>query len=384
MSKLEKFISGLSLQVLIVAGIFLLMFLIQLYFFLRFYRRAFFKKSFVYRKTENSSESVSIIICARNEASNLEKNLPLILSQDYPDYEVIVVNDRSEDETEEVLKRFAAHFPRLHISEVRKDPMFTHGKKLALTLGIKASSNEWLLLTDADCTPAGKNWLSNMQRNFTNDKDIVLGYGGYIKERGLINLLIRYETVFTAMQYMGMAVAGKPYMGVGRNLAYRKSVFFSNKGFASHSNLYSGDDDLFVNETANSSNVAVEMHPESFTWSEAEKTFNDWYIQKKRHLTTAPRYSFKTKFRLIVENISRILFVASFIYLLITYPYPEYVLVVFGILLLLKGIIYKIVFTRLNESILFLTSPFIDLIIPLFYSYIHLSNLFERKRRRWN
>jgi hypothetical protein len=212
----------------------------------------------------------------------------------------------------------------------------------------------------------------------------VLGYGGYKKQKGLLNLLIRFETVFTAMQYFGMAVAGKPYMGVGRNLAYRKTVFFSNKGFASHSNLFSGDDDLFVNETSNSSNVGIELHPESFTWSDAETTFKNWFLQKKRHLTTAPRYSFKTKFRLILENISRVLLLASFIYLLVTYPYPEYVLIIFGLLLLLKGIVYKIVFTRLNESILFLPSLILEPMIPLFYSYLHFTNLIERKRRRWN
>jgi cellulose synthase/poly-beta-1,6-N-acetylglucosamine synthase-like glycosyltransferase len=283
-----------------------------------------------------------------------------------------------------LLKQLATKYPHLRVSEVRNDPMFTHGKKLALTLGIKAASNEWLLMTDADCTPAGKNWLSQMQKNFTAHKDIALGYGGYKKEKSLLNLIIRFETVFTAMQYFGFAMAGKPYMGVGRNLAYRKTVFFNNKGFATHSSLNSGDDDLFVNETSNSFNVAVEMNPDSFTWSEGEKTFKDWYMQKKRHLTTSPRYSFKTKFRLILENLSRLVFLASFIYLLFTYPFPEFVLIIFGILLLIKGIIFKIVFSRLNENILFLPSLFFESLIPLFYSYIHFINLIERKRKRWN
>ncbi len=372
------------MHVLIVAGLFMLMFFIQLYYYLRYYRKAFLKKSSIYGKAEIPHEPVSIIICARNEAPNLEKNLPLILEQDYPGFDVIVVNDRSEDETAELLKRLSTKYPHLHVSEVRNNPVFTHGKKLALTLGIKASANEWLLLTDADCTPDGKNWLSRMQKNFTKNKDIVLGYGGYKKEKGILNLLIRFETVFIAMQYYGMALAGKPYMGVGRNLAYRKTVFFKNKGFATHSNLYSGDDDLFVNETSNSSNVAVEMHPESFTWSDSEKTFKNWFIQKKRHLSTGPRYSFKSKSRLILDNVSRTLFIACFIYLLITFPYREYVLIIFGILLLLKGIVYKIVFTRLNEGILFLPSLVLESLIPLFYSYLHFINLIERKRRRWN
>jgi len=382
--QLEKYISGLRLDILIIAGLFLMMFLVQVYYYLRYYRKAILKKASIFNKVPYKPEPVSIIICARNEASNLEKNLPLVLEQDYPEFEVVVVNDRSEDDTEDVLKRLSAKYPHLRISEVRNNPMFTHGKKLALTLGIKASSNDWLLMTDADCQPAGKNWLALMQQNFTNDKDLVLGYGGYKKEKGILNLLIRFETAFTAMQYMGMAVAGKAYMGVGRNLAYRKKLFFDNKGFASHSSLYSGDDDLFVNETANASNVAVEMRPDAFTWSDAEKTFHSWLLQKKRHLTTGPRYSKKTKFRLIAENLSRFFFLVSFIYLLFTYPYLGYPLILFGLLLILKAIVYKIMFTRLNESILFLPSLVIEPIIPLLYSYIHLSNLFERKRTRWN
>jgi len=382
--KLEKYISGVGFHILIVAGLFILMFLIQSYYYLRYYRKAFLKKSAIYGKPDISPETVSIIICARNEASNLEKNLPLILEQDYPEFEVIVVNDRSEDETETLLKLLATKYPHLHVSEVRNDPKFTHGKKLALTLGIKAAKSEWLLMTDADCTPAGKNWLSVMQKNFTQNKDIVLGYGGYKKEKGFLNMIIRFETVFTAMQYFGLANAGKPYMGVGRNLAYRKTVFFSNKGFASHSNLNSGDDDLFVNETSNASNVAIEMHPDSFTWSDGEKTFKNWYAQKKRHLTTSPRYSFKTKSRLIIENVSRLILLFSFIFLLFLYPFPELAIIIFAIMLLIKAIIFKIVFTRFQETILFIPSLFFESLIPLFYSYIHLINLIERKRRRWN
>ena len=383
-NNLENYFTGLELDIKIVAGIYILMFFIQSYYYLRYYRKAFFKNKSIYKKPALPAEPVSIIVCARNEASNLRKNLPLILEQDYPEFEVIVVNDRSEDETEEILKELATNYNNLRVSGVRNDPMFTHGKKLALTLGIKASCYDWLLLTDADCQPAGKNWLYRMQQNFAPDIDIVLGYGGYKKGKGIINLLVRFETLFTAMQYLGMAAAGKTYMGVGRNLAYRKTLFFNNRGFASHSNLYSGDDDLFVNETANSTNTAVEMHPESFTWSDAETTFKSWFFQKKRHLTTGPRYSFITRFRLILENISRVLFLLTFIYLLFRFPDPEYVLAVFGLMLLLKIIVYKIVFSRLNEGFLFLPSLVIEPLMPFFYSYLHFINLIERKHRRWN
>lgn len=338
----------------------------------------------IYNKPFNPPEPVSIILCARNEAGNLEKTLPVLLRQDYPEYEVIVVNDRSEDETREVLNRFAIQYKHLKISEVRNDPVFTHGKKLALTLGIKEAANEWLLLTDADCMPAGDKWLYRMQQNFTKDKSLVLGYGGYKKEKGFVNLLTRIETVFTAMQYTGMAAAGKPYMGVGRNLAYRKSLFFNNKGFASHSRLTSGDDDLFVNETADKSNTAVELHPESFTWSESEKSFRNWFYQKKRHLSVAGKYSFPARFRLVLESTSRVFYLISFVYLMVFFPYREYIAGLYGLLFVIKGIVYKIVFTRLNESLLFIPSLFIISWLPVIYGYMHFINLIQGKRKKWN
>jgi cellulose synthase/poly-beta-1,6-N-acetylglucosamine synthase-like glycosyltransferase len=326
---------------------------------------------------------VSIIICARNEAENLKKYLPLILEQDYKNFQVIVVDDRSEDETEIILNDFATKYPHLVVSQVKNDPKFTHGKKLALLLGIKASSNEWLLMTDADCCPASDKWLSLMQKNFKKDTEIVLGYGGYRKEPGLLNLIIRFETAFNAMIYFSMARAGKPYMGVGRNLAYRKSLFFNNNGFATHTGLSSGDDDLFVNETAHADNTAIEMHPDSFTWSDSEKKLINWIRQKKRHLTTSVRYRSGSKFRLILENLSRVILLISFIVLIAESSLVFYILAAFLLLYLFKAIIFKIVFNRLNERYLFLPSLIIEPLMPVFYSFLHLGNFIERDRIKW-
>ena len=383
-ARLEKIYSGQETLVIILSAIFILAFIIQLYFYSVYLIRALFKKKIPYSKEGTGKVPVSIILCAKNEAENLRKNLPLILEQDYENYEVIVVNDRSEDETEDILRIMCTKYPHLRVSSVRNDPKFTFGKKLALMLGIKAAVNEWLLLTDADCYPAGKNWLSVMQSNFREDIDIVLGYGGYKKEPGLLNLIIRFDTAFTALFYIGMARAGKPYMGVGRNLAYRKSLFFKNKGFASHANLSSGDDDLFVNETANAGNTATEINPESFTWSTAEKKYHDWYWQKKRHLTTGIRYKPGSKNRLIIENTSRILLLISMISLLWESPFATYILAAFGFIYLFKAIVFKIFFTRLKESYLFLPSLIIEPVIPYFYAYLHFRNYIERNRNKWN
>ena len=260
---------------------------------------------------------VSVIICARNEEQNLNKFLPAILEQDYPDFEVIVVNDCSDDDTDMVLKIFQMKYNNLKVSTIVKNPKFTNNKKLALTVGIKAANHEHLLFTDADCYPVTKDWISNVVSNYRVGIEIILGYGGYELKRGFLNKLIRFETLFTAMQYMGFAERKLPFMGVGRNLSYKKSLFFRNKGFASHAHLPSGDDDLFVMETATRNNTVVEADLRSFTLSVPETRFSDWLRQRGRHFITGFHYKFKIKVLLALEYISRILFNVTAVILLI-------------------------------------------------------------------
>jgi poly-beta-1,6-N-acetyl-D-glucosamine synthase len=325
---------------------------------------------------------VSIVICAKNESENLEKYLPVILEQQYANYEVIVVNDCSEDETENVLKRFCNIYPHLRSTFIKEDQKFSHGKKLALTVGIKSAKNDWVLLTDADCCPQGKMWLANMARHFTQNTSIVLGYGGYYLKKNFLNMLIRYDTSFIALLYFSFALIGKPYMGVGRNLAYRKSLFFANKGFASHVRLDSGDDDLFVNEVANSDNVMIEYSVEAHTRTEPKNTFKKWIDQKARHFTTFSLYKKSDKYLLGTESFSRVFFYLFFICLLILEKYWIIAAGTFVFRLIFQLIVFKIAFKRLNERNLFIISPLYDFFLPFIYMGIYLSNLF-RPRRPW-
>ncbi len=358
-------------------------FFVQAWYYLHIFVKAS-KKPEALKETGDQLSPVSVIICARNEAENLKKFLPSVLEQDYPDYEVIVVNDCSEDETEEVLADFQKRYPVLRVSTIRKDPVFTHGKKLALTIGIKASTHELLLFTDADCNTAGKNWIRYMTRHFNDDIDIVAGIGLYKKRKGLLNLFIRFDTAFIVMQYSSFARAGRPYMGVGRNLAYKKSLFFKNKGFASHNRLISGDDDLFVSETSTKTNLLVESHKESFTWSEPELSWSGWLTQKRRHLTTGKFYQQPVKRLLGMEYLSRILLNIIFVLLLFAHVLNFYVIGVYILILLIKGIIFNIAFRPLEETYLFLPSLLFEPLFPLLYGVLHIGNIIERKRNRWN
>jgi len=265
---------------------------------LLFYYAYFFLKLNTYKASVSTfSESISIIVCAKNEFQNLKDKLPAILNQDYPNYEVILVNDQSVDDTAVLLKEFEKQYPNLIVVTIEKHINKRPGKKLALTLGIKTAKHENLLLTDADCLPNSKNWAMQMCCNF-NSADIVLGYGGYEKKKGLLNKLIRFDTFNVAQQYLSYALAGQTYMGVGRNMAYKKSLFFENKGFANHLHIASGDDDLFIQEIATKNNVSIEITEQAHTTSAVIEKWGEWAYQKRRHITTAPLY--KTKFKVLL------------------------------------------------------------------------------------
>ncbi len=378
MSILDFHIEGAAYILLI---IFLSALFIQLVFYLFIFSRLLFFKQ---KSGEDEKHPVSVIICARNEAGNLRKYLPAVLEQDWPAYEVIVVNDCSTDETEEVLSKFSSKYKHLRTTAIEADRKFTHGKKLALTVGIKAAKHEWLLLTDADCDPVSKKWIKEMANQQTGSKEIVLGYGGYQNTRGIINNMIRFDTFFIGLQYLSLAMAGMPYMGVGRNLSYRKSLFFKNKGFASHYHINSGDDDLFVNETARAKNTAVQISKDSLSLSEPKKTIATWFRQKRRHVQTGKQYKFKHKFVLFMEIFSRIVLYASFALFVILFP--ALYLVALGPFLLrtvIQLVIYKISMKRLMEKNLLLPSLLYDILFPLVSFLFYIANLFTSERNTW-
>ncbi len=330
-----------------------------------------------------SGKGISVIICAKNEEQNLGTFLPRILEQDYPEFEVVVVNDCSTDGTEDLLSELSVRYKRLRYTSIPANEKFLHGKKLAVTIGLKSARFDHVLLTDADCYPVSDQWLQRMASNLSGERKIVLGYGRYESGRGILNLLIRYETVFTAIQYLSYAINGRPYMGVGRNLAYEKALFFQNKGFASHYHLSSGDDDLLVNEIAGRDNTAVEISRESHTVSIPKKTFRSWFKQKKRHLSAGGRYDKGTRLRLAGEVISRLVNYSCLVLLSILSPWKWYVLVLFGVLITSKMIIFRLGMRRLDEKYLLLPSLLFDPFMPLLLGIIWLSSKFEPKYQPW-
>lgn len=366
--------------------LFLLVSAIQLFYYLFFFSRlAWYKK-----KASPEGQDpipISVVICAKNEENNLRQNLPVILQQRYhhadhsPGYEVIVVNDNSEDDTLHYLNSIVPGYPHFRQIELKQEAKLIPGKKYPLSMGMKGAAHEIVLLTDADCKPSSVNWLQSMSQGFGPGKQIVLGYGAYQKKPGFLNKMIRFETLFSAMQYLSFALANHPYMGVGRNLAYFKELFFLHKGFLAHQHIPSGDDDLFINVAANSSNTSVVLDPDAFTYSTPKTTWKDWFRQKKRHLTTGKYYRSAHKVLLGGFLFSQLLYYPLLVLSLFYLPALWITLAVFAGRLLIQGIEYFMVMRRLTETDLFPLFWFFDILICLYFIIITPASFFSRKSK---
>jgi cellulose synthase/poly-beta-1,6-N-acetylglucosamine synthase-like glycosyltransferase len=259
---------------------------------------------------------VTVLICLRDELNNLEKLIPAILNQHYPDFQLCLVADRSGQETILILRNFAEENPKIHLIEIEDVPPGISPKKNAIQQGIQAASNPLILLTDADCLPAGPDWIRRMVANFDEQTDVVLGFGGYRQEPGFLNRLIQFDTLCTANQYLGFALRHILYHGVGRNLAYRKELFESNQGFGSRISLLSGDDDLFVNQAARKGRVRCCLNPAGVTLSQPKTTWKEWFRQKARHFSVGKYYRTGNQLWLAGFHLARTSLWISFLFLL--------------------------------------------------------------------
>lgn len=349
-----------------------------------YYIVIFGKFSFVKAKKNNLKKiPISVIVCAKNEAENVTKYVPLLAQQNYPDFEIILIDDASSDATLDIFEAFEKEYSNVRLVKVANNEAFWGNKKFALTLGIKAATKEYLLFTDADCYPTSTNWIAEMSSHFTLQKTIVLGYGAYEKTpNSFLNKIIRFETLLTAVQYFSWARIGQPYMGIGRNMAYKKEEFFNVNGFIDHMKIRSGDDDLFINQAANRKNTTVCYTPESFTYSEPKKTFTDWFTQKRRHVSTASHYKPFDKMQLGLFFLTQILSILLPIVLLSF----QFQWIAVASLVAFRYVVAWISLgfgaAKLNEKDVLIWFPVLEIVLIFTQLNIFITNLFS-KPVRW-
>lgn len=363
------------------AGIF---FFIQSCYHLGLYRNLYLQSKKA--KPETDTPPLSVIIVAKDAASELQRNLPAILEQDYPDYEVIVIYDRADkDECEDVLKLLQEKYPHLYYTFIPDSARYISHKKLGITMGIKASRHEWLVFTEPNCQPASNQWLRRLATHFSDKTDIVLGYSNYEKTNGWFNRKITFDTLLNSMRFLGMAISGHPYMGCGRNLAYRKSLYYEQKGFTKHLNLQRGEDDLFVNQAANGKNTCVEASPESIMRITAPHYKKSWKEDKLSYTMTSRCFKGFSRYLMGLETCSRLLFLLSVIGCL-TYGLLSLNWITVGIAVLLwilRFVMQIVVFRKtslaLNERKFYTSLLLFDWLQPLWNLRFKLSQRFSRK-----
>ena len=348
------------------------------------------------RRSDDAAETqipVSVIVCAHDEAENLRELVPQLLSQDYPEFEVIIVNDRSNDSTFDFLLHETKKNPRLRMVNVKDTPQRVNGKKYGITLGIKAAAHEWILLTDADCRPNSAQWIRSMSRHFTQGAQFVLGFSPYMRKPGFLNRFIRFETILTAIQYFAFGWSKNPYMGVGRNLAYRKSLFLEQKGFNNFLHVTGGDDDLFVNIHARGSNTRLELAPDSQVFSLPKTTWRSFYDQKVRHLSVGKRYRFPHRFLLGVFGATWIVCWLAWLGLMawlitvtgsaVVYKYETYLIVATFLLReILLLLLFRAMLKKASLGFALWTLPLLDFIYAIYYLSTGLVAL-TTKKIRW-
>lgn len=373
----------MALILLIIVGIFIV---IQLLFYLLVFSRLIGEASV---STSVPTQGVTVVVCAWNERENLEELLPLLDSQDYPEFEVVVMDDRSSDGTKEFLEEHASRWE--HIRFIRVTNEFDHvtPKKYALTVAFRSAKYPVVLMTDADCRPVGENWISSMASRISVTKEIVLGFSPYLKAPGLLNWFIRCETFYTAVQYLSFAKLGAAYMGVGRNLMYKTQLFWQNRGFYTHKSVMGGDDDLFINQVATGINVAINFDPESFMYSIPKQTWGEWFRQKRRHLSVSRYYRFRNKVLLGLLSSSHVFLwiagLAALGYFIAEKDWLNLQLLggIFGFRWLVQLILLGVINARLGRTVEWFSFILMD--FAFFIYYLFMSTLVFSKRRnvRW-
>lgn len=332
------------------------------------------------KERNTNSEPVSVVLLVNDELEKLRVQLPALLEQDYPDYEIVLVVQSAHDDMIEYIDHIRLEHPELKVVELYQDLNFFKGNKFALSIGIKSAKNDLLVITEVGCIPVSNQWLREIQARFGRGKEIVLGYHRTEShpERYLSGF-IRFGNLVTAMRYLSFALAGRPFMGLNKNLAYRRSLFYRIQGFTSHYRISDGEDDLFVNRASTSRNVAIAISPESQVKCALPPSFSSWVRHRKRYLRTRRYYRAGDVFFLGLYSSSYVLFLASFAYLVITQCLLYPVVSLFILRLFSQLFVFKKTMNRLGERKLLLLSPVNEVLLMILDGMIRISLVFDKK-----
>jgi glycosyltransferase involved in cell wall biosynthesis len=344
----------------------------------------FFSRFLLKEKKEkiNSIENpISVLIFVKNQADNLQKFLPSILEQEYSNFEIVLINNASTDNTDQILDDLKTKHANIKVVNVENNEAFWANKKYALTLGIKAAKYEHLLFTNANCKPVSKYWITEMNNKFTTERTIVLGYSKFKREKSFLNIFIRFENLLNAIQCFTYTKHGTSYSAFANNMAYKRSDFFKANGYINHMKIKNGEADLFIKDVSNSKNTTFCISENSFIESNGSKSFKEWFLQKRELKFIKTKYAFRHRFLLNLFNTTKLFFITLAVILFCYYPYK----IVLSIVLtyyLVQYIIIAVSAKKLKEPQIIFFLPFLEIGLLLIQISIFSAN-FISKPNNW-
>ena len=321
--------------------------------------------------------AVSIVIAVKNGNDRLSQNLESIITQDYPIFEIIIVDDHSDPDERVKLEEMAKRVEKIFLIDNQEKP----GKKQALSLGVLKANHPLMLCTDADCRPSTPGWIKSMVACSEGNK-MVLGYSPYSQTNSLLNLFLRFETLMTAIQYFSWAMAGRPYMGVGRNMMYPKELFMKMNPYKYHHEIPYGDDDLLVQQAAERAKIEVNLDAASFVYSDPPTSWRSFLKQKHRHLSAAHHYNRKLWWQPGLYGIAFILHWMIIPFLILTTGL-NWIFLMFLAGLLIRSGVYAKWTEKLGQKDTIKWYPLLEIGYAFYLGGMGLYTLFVKKKT-WN
>jgi len=358
----------------------LVVFFIQVYFLLRYYL-----KLARHRDSDpiQNSNNISIILAVRNEEQHIREIVDKFKEQQFEDYQLLVINVHSEDNTDGILSVLAEDNPKLKATSLSQETQFS--EKQIINIGLKGASSPWIVLLTSSTGEINPAWLASMNGLLAPETDLVVGYTNIERLKGFRNLICRLERFNQFMISGAWTLAGKPFVFSENNVLFRKSMYFDTLGFRHKMNRNFANLELIFNENMKKGRVKITTNPDLAVREHIEDDRGDHIRLLKKGVQIRQSLSWSKKISLFVDDVTRIALPALVATVIILHP--EYWITFSAlplIYLILLAVIVKMLLNRLNERKIFLSSFVYILIKPILNWWFFWSMYLIHRRSRWN
>lgn len=349
------------------------------------YRIFFSLRILIQPKTKPASADkvpLSLLFTVRNEEENLKRNLPEILKLKNADFEVIAIDDFSQDSSLSVLGVMRLEDERIYVSSLNQETR--NSVKMAQNIALKAANNDWVMALPVSVSGFSPEWLCRIGELAGGTYSFIVNYSNVAGTKGLYNRLFRVETFLQQYKSAGFYRVGLPFVYSETNVAFRKEIYFQSGGYGQKVKEAYANLELIMNSFFRKKNTYFHLQAETAVWQTVKISKDDYFELLKKSIRIESYLSFTKKMILFFDEITRLLFIPVFILVIVLLPELWIVYsVLAGLLCFLQLLIIKIILNRLNERKLFLSSLVYDLLMPFFRVYYRWYFKQRSRKHKW-